>query len=144
MFKKAFEFLDHTADIYAVAYGKTLEEAFENAALAMFETMTETETIGLTIVDNIEIKADDEYALLYSWLESLLIKFEVEEKLYSQFKVDMIEKSLKGYTLKAKALGELYNSDKHPSKVGIKAITYHQMEIIKEKELVTLKFILDI
>jgi len=142
--KKAFEFLEHTADIYAVAYGKTLEEAFENAALAMFEAMTETKTIEPKIMDFLDVKAEDEYALLYSWLESLLIKFEVEERLYSKFEVKKIEKTPEGYVLKAKASGESFNPEKHPSKVGIKAVTYHQMEIVKGKECVTVKFILDI
>ena len=40
--KKRFEFLEHTADAYIIAYGKDLAEAFENAALAMFEVMTNT------------------------------------------------------------------------------------------------------
>ena len=39
---KKFEFLEHIADAYIAAYGKDLAEAFENAALAMFETMTDT------------------------------------------------------------------------------------------------------
>ncbi|MEM4115299.1 MAG: archease, partial [Saccharolobus sp.] len=37
-----FEFFDHTADIGIRAYGRSLEEAFANAALAVFEIMTDT------------------------------------------------------------------------------------------------------
>ena len=33
--QKQFEYLEHTADIKFLTYGKTLEEVFENAALAM-------------------------------------------------------------------------------------------------------------
>jgi len=40
-----FDFLEHTADAYIAAYGKTLDEAFENAALAMFEIITDIKTI---------------------------------------------------------------------------------------------------
>ena len=142
---EAFEFLEHTADIYAVAYGETLEEAFENAALAMFESMTETRSIEPKISDIINIEAEDKYSLLYSWLESLLIKFEVDEKLYSKFVVQKIRQSPKGYVLKAKVSGEIYNPAKHPSKIGIKAVTYHQMEIIAEEDgRSSVKFILDI
>ena len=43
--KKRFEFLEHTGDAYIAAYGKTLEEAFENAALATFEVMTDVEKV---------------------------------------------------------------------------------------------------
>ena len=142
--KKAFEFLEHTADIYVAAYGATLEEAFENAALAMFETMTETKNVEPKEKDFVEVRANDEYALLYSWLEKLLIKFEVDEKLYSRFKVERIEKLPDGYVLRATIMGELFDLEKHPSKVGIKAITYHLMEINRENNQVTVKFLLDI
>ena len=141
---KRFEFLEHTADVYVAAYGINLEEAFENAALATFETMTETEKVEPKIEDSIEAEGYDEYALLYNWLEALLIKFETTENLYSKFKISKIEKTSKGFKLNAKIWGEPFNSEKHPQKVGIKAVTYHQMEIIKKPRIVTVKFILDI
>ena len=141
---KRFEFLEHTADVYVAVYGINLEEAFENAALATFETMTETEKVEPKIEDSIEAEGYDEYALLYNWLEALLIKFETTENLYSKFKISKIEKTSKGFKLNAKIWGEPFNSEKHPQKVGIKAVTYHQMEIIKKPRIVTVKFILDI
>ena len=55
-----------------------------------------------------------------------------------------IEKTKESYRLKAKIWGEPYNPERHPQKVGIKAVTYHRMEIVKRPEKVTLKFILDI
>lgn len=142
--KKRFEFLEHTADVYAVAYGKTLEEAFENAALATFETMTDTTKVEPRVEDEIEVEGHDEQALLYNWLEELIIKFEITENLYSCFKISTIKKGPNGLKLKAKIWGEPFNPDKHPQKVGIKAITYHQMEILKKPKDVTVKFILDI
>jgi len=141
---KRFEFLEHTADVYVAAYGKNLEEAFENAALAVFEAMTKTENVEHKIEDSIEVEGYDEYALLYNWLEALLIKFEISETLYSKFKISKIEKISKGFRLNAKIWGELFNPEKHSQKVGIKAVTYHQMEIIKKPKMVTVKFILDI
>ncbi|MDQ1279244.1 MAG: protein archease [Thermoproteota archaeon] len=142
--KKAFEFLEHISDIYVAAYGETLEEAFENAALAMFETMTDTKNVEQKEEDFVEVRAVDEYALLYSWLEELLIKFEVNERLYSKFKIERIEKSKEGYVLRATIVGEQLDLGKHPSKVGIKAITYHLMEIIRGDNQITVKFLLDI
>jgi len=142
--KKGFKFLEHTADAYVEAYGTSIEEAFENAALATIEVMTELEKVEPKTEDALEVEAHDEYALLYSWLEELLVKFELTGKLYSRFKISSIEKIPGGLKLKAKAWGEPYNPEKHPSKVGIKSITYHQMEIVKKQKSVTLRFILDI
>ena len=142
--KKRFKFLEHTADAYVEAYGTSLEEAFENAAMATLDVMTELEKVEAEIEDAFEVEATDEYALLYSWLEEILVKFELTGKLYSRFKISSIEKTPVGWKLKAKAWGELYDPEKHPSKVGIKSITYHQMEIVKKPKSVTVRFILDV
>ena len=142
--KKSFKFLEHTADVYVEAYGTSLAEAFENAALATLDVMTELEKVEAKVEEILEVEAPDEYALLYSWLEELLVKFELTGKLYSRFKISSIEKTPVGLKLKAKAWGEPYDPEKHPSKVGIKSITYHQMEIVKKPKSVTLRFILDV
>jgi SHS2 domain-containing protein len=142
--KKRFKFLEHTADAYVEAYGTSLEEAFENAAMATLDVMTEPEKVEAKIEDALEVEAPDEYALLYSWLEEILVKFELTGKLYSRFKISSIEKTPLGWKLKAKAWGELYDPEKHPSRVGIKSVTYHQMEIVKKPKSVTVRFILDV
>lgn len=141
---RRFEFLEHTADVYIAAYGATLEETFENAALATFEVMTDTRKIAHKIEDTVKVEAPDEQALLYSWLEQLLVNFETKGNLYSSFKIPKIEKTEKGFTLTARISGEPFNPEKHPQKVGIKAITYHRMEIDKKPGKVVVKFILDI
>jgi len=139
-----FEFLEHTADVYIAAHGKNMEEAFENAALAMFEVMTDTEKINPAQEDSVEVEAEDEYALLYSWLEALLVDFEVKNTVYSKFKITRLEETPDGFKIKASIWGEKFDPEKHPQKVGVKAVTYHRMEIIKEIDKVTLEFILDI
>jgi len=139
-----YEFLEHTADAYVAAYGKDLAEAFESAAVAMFDVMTEVEKVRAEVEDYVEVEAEDECALLYSWLEDLLVKSDIHEMLYSKFKILTIYKTSDGYKLKAKIWGEKFNPEKHPQKVGVKAVTYHRMEILKQPNKVTLKFILDI
>ncbi len=143
--KRKFEFLEHMADVYIAAYGGNLNEAFENAALAMFETMTNTADVKCRFEEEVEVEGEDEQSLLYSWLEDLLVRFEVKNMLYSKFKVISIKKKEDGgFRLKAKICGEPFNPDKHKQKVGIKAVTYHRMEIIKEPKRAIVKFILDI
>ena len=141
---KRFEFLEHTADVYVAAYGATLEEAFENAALATFETMTDSRKIEQKIKDTVKIEATDEQALLYSWLEQLLIVFETKGNLYSGFEIPKIEKTKDGFAFTATIRGEPFNPQKHPQRVGIKAVTYHRMEIDRRAGGVSVRFILDI
>lgn len=143
-FEGKFEFLEHTADAYIAAHGTTMEEALANAALAMFEVMTDTEKVSPNHKEAVEVEAEDEYALLYNWLEALLVKFEVNNTLYSKFEVHSFKETKDGFKIKATVWGEKFNPEKHPQKVGVKAATYHQMEIIRQIDKVTLMFILDI
>ncbi|MEM3703776.1 MAG: archease, partial [Candidatus Bathyarchaeia archaeon] len=137
--KKGFKFLEHTADVHIAAYGKDLAEAFENAAAAMFEVITDIEKVSPEIEDYVEVSAEDEQALLYSWLEALLVKSEINEMLYSKFEIFSLTKTASGLELKAKIWGEKFNPEKHPQKVGVKAVTYHQMEVIKGRNEAAVK-----
>ena len=142
--KKGYTFLEHMADAYIAAYGKDLAEAFENAAVAMFDVMTDVDKVDPEVEDYVEVSGEDEYSLLYNWLEALLVKAEIEGMLYSKFKIRELGKSNGGFRLKAKIWGEKFNPEKHLQKVGVKAVTYHQMEIAREKDGAFVKFILDI
>jgi SHS2 domain-containing protein len=142
--KKHFEFLEHTADAYVAAYGKDLSEAFENAALAMFQVMTDVNEVTPEIEESVEAEGSDEAALLYSWLEALLVKFDTTGLMFSKFKILDLAKTADGLKLRARVWGEKFDPKKHLQKVGVKAVTYHRMEIIREPDRVTLKFILDV
>ena len=141
---KKSEFLEHTADAYIAAHGENLAEAFENAAFAMFDVMTEAEKVNPNIKETFEVTAEDEHALLYNWLEALLVKSEIKGILLSRFKISDINRTSEGFQLKAEAWGEKFNPKRHLQKVGVKAITYHRMEIIKKPQETIVKFILDI
>jgi SHS2 domain-containing protein len=142
--KKSYERLEHTADAYLAAYGKDLAEAFESAAAGMFNVMTQVEKVRPQIEDEVEVRGDDEYALLYNWLEALLLRFDLKGMLYSKFKVEQLSQDSNGFVLKAALWGERFDPKRHLQKVGIKAVTYHRMEIIAAPGKVTLKFLLDI
>ena len=143
-FAGKFEFLEHTADVYVRAYGASMEEAYANAALAMFETMTDSNKIGQTQQETLEVEAEDQYALLYNWLEALLVKFETENMLFSKFEITDWMETAETFKFKAKVWGEKFDPKKHPQKVGVKAVTYHLMVVIREPQKVVLEFILDI
>jgi SHS2 domain-containing protein len=142
--EKKFEFLEHMADAYIASYGKDLAEAFENAALAMFDVMTDVGKVSPKVKDSVEVGGDDEYALLYNWLEALIIKFDVNRMLYSKFKILSLSQTSDNFQLRAEIWGEKFDPKKHTQKVGVKAVTYYLMEIIRETNKVTVKFLLDI
>ena len=140
---KKFEFFDVTADVGYKAYGDTLDEAFENAALAMAEVMTDTSKIGPKIEKKIEVESEDECALLYDWLSEFLVLLDVDFLVFSKFKVE-IEERIEGFFLKGTVWGEEFNPEIHESRAEVKAVTYHLMDVKKENNRYCVQVILDI
>lgn len=139
--KKDYEYLEHTADVYVRALGCSLEEAFENAGKATTNVMTDISKIEPRKTIEVTIEAENVEELLYMWLEEILFRFDTEFILLSEF--DVKEISENGTHLRALMKGEEFNPGKHPQKLGVKAATYHMMEIEKDGD-VTLKFVLDV
>ncbi|MDI6640534.1 MAG: archease [Methanocellales archaeon] len=139
---KKFEFLGFaTADVCFKAYGRTLEEAFANAALAMFEIMLETRNVEQKIVKEIEIKGEDLKSLMFEWLNGLLFYVDAESLAFSRFDVRIDEDQMK---LSAKISGEPIDQAKHKPKIDIKACTYHSMEIKQSDGKWTAQVLIDV
>ena len=69
---KKYELIDHTADVGMKAYGKTLAEAFENAAQGMFDIITDNSEIESMGQYDIQLEAPNIEQLLVDWLSELL------------------------------------------------------------------------
>lgn len=136
---KNFEYFDVTADIGFKAYGENLNEAFENAGLAIFNIISDTSDIEAKNEISFEITSEDNVSLLYDYLEELLFYHEVEFMLFSEFHVEIS----KNFHLKATIKGETIDWDRHERKTEIKAITFHKMDV-RETHDVELQAIVDL
>ena len=125
---KRFDIIDHTADIGIVAYGAELEEAFANAAYAMFTLIADLEGIEEVVCHKIEVQAADRESLVVSWLNELLCLFEIEGVIFSRFKI----KELGETSLKAEGYGEPLDKTRHRLRSGVKAATYHMLRVAKD------------
>lgn len=142
---KNFEYFDVTADIGFWAYGKSLEEAYENAASAMFNVMTEVNTVKPTQKREFKVESEDLVSLLYDYLEELLFLFDVELLFFSKFEVAIEKISEESYELNCIAYGEDVNWEIHPRKSEVKAITFHKMDVtFEDDDSVKLSAILDL
>ena len=139
---KKFEYFDVTADIGFKAYGENLNEAFENAGLAIFNIISDTSDIAPKIEKSFELVSQDDVSLLYDYLEELLFYHEVDFMLFSEFDV-AIDKVDGQYHLKASMKGESIDWSKHERKTEIKAITFHMMDVKKTRP-VELRAIVDL
>lgn len=139
-----YVFLPHTTDAYVQAKGSSFEKALESAGKALFDTLCNLNSVIPKLTERVAVEGHDEIELVYNWLESLLLKFELEQKVYSQFKVDKVARSTCGLHTTADISGEPYDKRKHGAKVEVKAVTYHKMEVVRELDGTTLRFILDL
>jgi len=111
-----FKFFEHTADAKFQAYGKDLEEAFSNAAIAMYNVITDT--------NKIKAKIKKEFLFLMDTEDFLLSKVE-------KLKINKMDDT---YELMAVAYGDKVGS--YEVKGDIKAVTYQEMEIKKKPAMV--------
>jgi SHS2 domain-containing protein len=127
---KRFETLDHTADVGIIVYGKDLRSLFENAGEGFFHLITDLKKVRLRTEREIEINGESLERLMVDWLNGLLYLHDVENLLFKRFNVESV--GVEG--LKAKVRGEVFEEKVHVIKTGVKAVTYHQLEVRKEKE----------
>jgi SHS2 domain-containing protein len=130
-------------DAVIEAYGITLEEAFENAAKGLTDTMIDLKTVRPEKEIKFSAKGHDLYSLLFDWLDKVLLLLVADWIAMSQFSIKIIQHS-NGYSIEGTTRGEPLDLDRHRYKVEIKAVTYHEMEIKQEKGMVTVRFLLDL
>jgi len=135
---KKFEFLEHTADAKFLAYGKNLEEAFSNAAAALFTIMTDITKIKPKIKKHIVVNSSGKQAMLYDFLEELIFLMDTEAFLLHEVK----NLKITGSTLDADAYGD--KGDGYDVHTQVKAITYNDMFIKEEEDLVTVQVVPDL
>lgn len=128
-----YEYLDHTADVQLHAWGDTLEEAFEQSAVAMFGYMTDLERVEMTQVHDVEAEGHDMQSLLFHFLDELLFMFSAEPFIVAK-KVTITEFDRENFKIKATAFGEEFTIGKHTQNAEVKAITYSAMQILDRPE----------
>jgi SHS2 domain-containing protein len=126
--KKKFEYLDHTSEIKVKSYGKNLEEAFINLALGATNFLTDVDKVKKITEINLSISSKKIDALLYDFLEELIILIDTKGFLFAGAKNFSIKKDKSGkYSLQCSALGDHYKH--YEMKGDLKAVTYSDMKI---------------
>jgi SHS2 domain-containing protein len=121
---QAFEILEHPADVGFRAWGGSITELFENAALALFflgcDDLAFVQEAQSRVVD---AAATDREALLYAWLAELLAVSEAERLIFRRALISEMSET----RLHATVYGEPLDRDRHHSGTHIKAVTFHQL-----------------
>lgn len=123
-----YRFFDHTADIGAELEAPTREGIYEQAVRAFTDAVTPLDGVEPTGEREITVAAGTLDELMIEWLEEHLYLFEVEKWMTRRARVTLREGE-DGWRLQARVAGETYDPDRHPVKVLVKGITFHQLTI---------------
>ena len=134
-----FKFLEHIADVKFQAFGKTLEEAFSNSALAMFNSMYDGKIEKKKKI-KIKAKGKDFESLLYNFLEELIVLFDSEGFFLAEVEKLKIDKE--NFSLEAEAIGG--KAEDYELHTDIKAVTYNEMVVKQEKGVWKCQVVVDV
>lgn len=138
--KAGYKILEHPADMGIEAYGKNLKEAYEQSGIALMSIILETSNIETTEIKLVEIYASDYEQLLVKWLAEILYLYDGEDFVAGKFEINTLTKEY----LNATVGGEKFNNAKHPTKMDVKAITYHQILVRENDEGGLVRVFIDI
>lgn len=129
-----YEILEHTADLKIKSYGKTLPEVFVNMAQGLASQQLGVEDLSEAGEadsgwEDVAVEADGLESLLVDWLNEILYRSDVSQKVYLDFGLSGggLEFSESPYKIKTKIRGVKIAQ----KKLEIKAATYHELEIKK-------------
>lgn len=116
---------DHDADVGIRGFGHSLEEAFEQAALAMVAVVTDPAGIGCGTDVPIRCQADDIELLLVDWLNAVLSEMSARKMVFGRFRVVFAA----DHKLEGVASGERVDRVKHKPAVEVKAASYLALKV---------------
>jgi SHS2 domain-containing protein len=123
--RPSYREIEHTADVGVEFSAPDLRSAFETAAAAMFDVMSDLDRVDETWRGRVRVTGLDLQNLMVRWLAELLFIAESEGVLLSRFSVDLLD----GFTLEAAVAGEKLDRARHAIRVEIKAPTYHGLKV---------------
>ncbi|MDH3609147.1 MAG: archease [Gammaproteobacteria bacterium] len=120
----SWEHFPHDADIGIRGFGISINEAFEQAALAMTAVITNPNTIANNEMIEIVCEEPDEELLFVDWLNALVYEMATRNMLFGKYQVSVINGSLQG-----QAWGEKIDILKHEPIVEVKGATYTSLSV---------------
>jgi SHS2 domain-containing protein len=120
--------IEHTADLALRVWGQELPDLFVGAARGMYSLMGVRDNEGLVpaVWHEIWLEALDREGLLVDWLNELLFLAEAEGQRFVKFQI----RELTDTALEARIGGV----PAEEPKADVKAATFHNLEIVRDKE----------
>ncbi len=121
--------IGHTADVALRVWARDREGLFRQAALGLLRLLTDPSRVRPVESSEVALAGLDLEELMVTWLNEILYLHDVGRRRWAQVERVRIEEADEGFRLTAALAGEVYDPDRHPSGVGVKAATYHGLRI---------------
>lgn len=122
---KPYKTFDHTADLGLSITGRSEDELYANAAVAVFDVITDLGRVEAREARRISVEGDSPEDLLINFLREILYLYNGERWLLKEIRVTKRNEK----ELEAEARGEPLDTQKHEICKEIKAVTYHQARV---------------
>lgn len=119
-----WEHFSHGSDIGVRGIGSSVEEAFEQAAIALTAVVADVATIEQRKMVEVQCDAPDLELLLVSWLNTVIYEMAVRRMLFSKFQI-----ILAGCSLTGTLAGEKVEPERHQVAVEAKGATVTALSV---------------
>jgi len=121
--KGRWEHFPHDADVGVRGFGNTVNEAFEQAALALTAVITDAHVADPVAVE-VSCEAPDIELLFVEWLNAVIFEMSVRRMLFGRFSV-----KIDGPHLQGRLWGEPIDVDRHKPACEPKGATYTALRV---------------
>lgn len=122
--------IEHPSDVGFELQSPTREILFEDAVLTYYDML-----VGLNRIEDregrvLEVDGSDDADLMVALLSQCLIVTEVDRLVFSEAHLELID----GFRIRMRLWGEPVDKDRHPFELGIKAVTYHELQVARQSD----------
>ena len=118
-----WELIDHTGDVGVLARAPTLEGIFADCARAMFSILADAPSPSPAGSESFPVTGAEPAEELRDFLSELLYRFSADRRMYVSFTPGAGSIA---------AAWEPYDAGRHPLRTELKAVTYHQLEVVRD------------
>lgn len=122
-----FELLEHPADIGFRARGATVEELFATCGHALVSLILDPSRIEPARQVFLSASGADYESLLVNWLNEVLYYIDGQRLALGAFEISRMSET----QIECVARGEPRDVSRHPARLGVKAVTYHQLKVAR-------------
>ncbi|MBW1903186.1 MAG: archease [Deltaproteobacteria bacterium] len=138
--KQDFIVLNHTADSGIMVCGTDIMNLFEKAAIAIMQIMVSSRHTEKTRTIKLSLDEQDLPGLMVRWLGEILYLFAGEKEVVTGIRIDSISPSHLDATLESVP----FDPDLHEILCEIKAVTYHQIQVVEKDDCWEARVIFDL